>query len=105
MNISKGKNKMAGRDKESQEVMSAAMRYIKSGDRTELETFSLSVLKKADYQLGSRDIGSGYRSAITDRITELEPCSDVIDAKPNFYGLGINFNEAWRRLRRWWKTK
>ena len=96
---------MAGRDKESQEVMSIAMRYVKSGDRSELEKFSLPVLKKADYQLGNRDIGSGYRRAITDRIDELESCSDVIDVKPNFYGLGMNFNEAWRRLCRWWKKK
>ncbi len=85
--------------------MSTAMRYVKSGDRSELEKFSLSVLKKADYQLSNRDIGSGYRRAITDRISELESQSDVIDAKPNFYGFGVNLNEAWRRLRRWWEKK
>jgi hypothetical protein len=96
---------VAARDQESQEVMSAAMRYVKSGDRSELERFSLSVLRKADYQLSNRDSGSGYRRAITDRITELESRTDVIEAKPNFYGLGVNLNEAWRRLRQWWTKK
>ena len=26
---------------------------------------------------------------------------DVIDIKPNFYGLGINLNEGWRRFAKW----
>ena len=62
---------MTQRDSESQEIMAAAMRYVKSGDRTELESYSLSALKKADYQLGDRDINSGYRESIKDLISEL----------------------------------
>ena len=100
---------MAGRDEESQRVMAAAMRYVKSGDRSELEAFSLSVLRKADYQLNDRDNGSGYRAAIKERIAELEPTkeinADVIEIKPNFYGVGINFNEAWRRAWQWLSKK
>ncbi len=99
---------MAARDEESQRVMVAAMRYVKSGDRSELETFSLVVLQKADYQLSGRDDGSGYRNAIKDRITELQSINaqtDVIEIKPSFYGVGVNFNEAWRRVRRWISNK
>jgi len=96
---------MAGRDEESQRVMAAAMRYAKSGDRSELETFSLSVLRKADYQLSDRDSGSGYRAAIKDRITELgrkeERNTDVLEVKPSLYGVSLNLNEAWRRGRGW----
>ncbi|MES9970302.1 MAG: hypothetical protein ABW092_09725 [Candidatus Thiodiazotropha sp.] len=98
---------MAGRDKESQEIMAAAMRFVKSGDRTELETFTLAALKKADYQLGDRDSGSGYRRAIEDLIAERETKSisereeDVIDAKPNFFGFGVNLNALWRRVKKW----
>ena len=106
---SKHKENMAGRDEESQRVMAAAMRYVKSGDRSELETFSLSVLRKADYQLSDRDSGSGYRAAIKDRIAELEPTerkdTDLIEIKPSLYGVTLNFNEGWRRLRRWLSTK
>lgn len=102
---------MAARDQESQEVMSAAMRYVKSGDRSILESFSLPVLRKADYQLGDRDSGSGYRNAIRDRITEIETQErnkasvsrpDIVYLKPNIYGFGINLKEVWRRVRQWW---
>jgi len=35
-----------------------------------------------------------------------ESCSsngtDVVDIKPNFFGLGMNFNEAWRRFKKWY---
>ena len=99
---------MAARDEESQRVMAAAMRYVKSGDRSELETFPLLVLQKADYQLSGRDDGSGYRNAIKDRIAELQPKNfqtNVIEIKPSFYGISFNFNEAWRRVRRWISKK
>ena len=26
---------------------------------------------------------------------------DVVDLKPNFFGLGANLNESWRRFKRW----
>lgn len=105
---------MAGRDEESQKVMAAAMRYVRSGDRSELETFSLPVLRKADYQLSNRDNGSGYRRAIADRIAELESKNEtdtsakqpnVVDIKPSFYGVSINVTELWRRARRWLSKK
>jgi len=27
--------------------------------------------------------------------------TDVVDIKPNFFGLGMNFNEVWRRFKKW----
>lgn len=97
---------MAGRDEESQAIMGAAMSYVKTGDRSTLEPFSLEALKKADYQLSNRDIDSGYRRAIKDLINERESenenKADVVDLKPNFFGLGINLNESWRRIKKWW---
>jgi hypothetical protein len=99
---------MTTRDEESKRVMAAAMRYVKDGNRSGLEAFSLSALQKAHYQLSGRDEGSGYRNAIQDRITELQSTNtpvDVIDVKPNFYGLGVNFNEVWRRMYRWISNK
>ncbi len=99
---------MAGRNAESQAVMGAAMRYVKSGDRSGLESFSLEALKRADYHLSNRDSESGYRRAVSDLIAEREnkndsiKQADVIDVKPNLFGLGINFNEVWRRIKSWW---
>lgn len=31
-----------------------------------------------------------------------ETKTDVVDLKPNFFGLGINLNESWRRVKKWW---
>lgn len=28
--------------------------------------------------------------------------ADLVDVKPNFFGLGLNLNEAWRRFKKWW---
>jgi hypothetical protein len=27
--------------------------------------------------------------------------TDVVDIKPNFYGIGLNLNEAWHRFKKW----
>lgn len=27
--------------------------------------------------------------------------ADLVDIKPNFFGLGVNLNEAWRRFIKW----
>ena len=27
--------------------------------------------------------------------------TDVVDIKPNFFGIGANLNEAWRRFKKW----
>lgn len=92
---------MAGRDKESQAIIGAAMRYVKSGDRSELESFSLQTLKKADYQLSNRDVGSGYRRAIENLINELDVehqmpnQSNIINVKSKRYLFGFNLKETW----------
>ena len=93
---------MGIRDNESQKIIGAAQRYIKTNDRSDLESFSLELLTKANYQLGNRDINSGYRKALSDRIEELKCTNkpnDIIDIKPNFYGIGFNLNEVLRRLK------
>ncbi len=99
---------MSKRNAESREVIGAAQRFIKYGDRSDLEVFSLPILQKTIYQLGNLDIGSGYRNAIEDRIKELTVENDkaiLIEVKPSFYGIGINVNEACRRLMAWLKKK
>ena len=98
---------MSSRYRESQEIIRAATIYAHGGERAELESYSLELLKKADFQLDSRDVHSGYRKAISERISELEHLknkTDIIDVKPNFFGLGINLNEGWRRFK-FWRSK
>jgi len=99
--------------------MSAAMQFVKDGDRTALESFSLAELKKADYQLGRLDLGSGYRKAIEDLITKLqsdktaepEPQNTSTDrpkifgTKLVYHGLSVDFGEIWRRSYTWFSKK
>lgn len=28
---------------------------------------------------------------------------DVIELKPNFYGIGVNLNKGWRRVKSWFR--
>ncbi len=50
-------------------------------------------------ELTSRDIKKIFARAnpITIKLPNIQ--NDIIDIKPNFFGIGINFNEAWRRFR------
>ncbi len=92
---------MVARDEESQAVMGAAMRYLKNGDRSELESFPLSVLKKADYQLSNRDEGSGYRRAIKDLIDELLSANGPDDKSADSERIPIS-NEVQRIVKKSW---
>ncbi len=99
---------MSKRDAESQQVIGAAQRYVKYGDRSALEEFTLPILKKTIYQLGNLDVGAGYRSVIEDRIRELSVENEkatLVNLNPSFYGVGINLSEAWRRAMMWLKKK
>lgn len=95
---------MATRDEQSQKIMAAAMRYVKSGNREELEAFGLGDLQKADYQLGDRDKDSGYRRAIADRIEELRKAESkeptkILEVKPSLYGIKLDVDEGFKQLK------
>lgn len=32
-------------------------------------------------------------------------CDDIVEFKPNFYGIGINLNALWRRIRRYFENR
>lgn len=34
-----------------------------------------------------------------DKSSETRGAADIVEIKPNFYGIGFNFNELWRRIR------
>lgn len=85
-------------DDDSLKVISVAQKFVKSGVREDLESFDLDVLKKANYQLGSRDRDTGWREAIQDRIQEIENLPDIIEAKPNFMGVSIDLKALLKRF-------
>lgn len=94
---------MAQLDEQSWQVVAAAQRYVKTGDPSELRGFSLVILKKAEYQLGERDLNAGWRKAIQDFIAELANAPDVLEVKPEAFGIKLNVNEVLRRVVRWFR--
>jgi hypothetical protein len=80
------------------EVVAASQRYVRSGDSAELDEFDLSALKKADYQLGERDVNAGWRKAIQDSIRDRENAPEIVEIKPSVFGVSIDVAELFRRV-------
>ena len=57
---------------QAQEVVAAFQRYLANNDISEIDEFTLEVLRNADEQLGQKDVGASFRIAIQNRIKELE---------------------------------
>ena len=66
-----------------------------------MREFDVAALKKADYQLGDRDVNAGWRKAIQDFIKEKENSPEVLEVKPEAFGIKLNVNELFKRVRRW----
>jgi len=90
-------------DKESWEIITATQRYVKTGDRSILNTYGLEALKKADYQLGTRDINEGYRRTIRDLIQCIENTPEILEIKPGIFGVNLNINALLKTIKRFWK--
>jgi len=58
--------------KQAQEVVATFQRYLSNNDTSEINNYSLEELRSADEQLGQRDVGSGFRIAIQNKIKDLE---------------------------------
>lgn len=92
---------MAQLDKQSWQVVAAAQRYVKTGDSSEIQEFDIAALKKTDYQLGNNDVNAGWRKAIQDRIAEKENAPEVLEVKPEAFGIKLNLNELLKRALKW----
>lgn len=55
-----------------QEIVAAFQRSFKRDNSEEIEPFSLQDLRQVDEMLGDRDINSGFRLALRNRIKDLE---------------------------------
>ena len=58
------------------EVVTAFQRYDKSGAISEIVLIKLEELRRTDVRLGNRDVNSGFRIALLNRIRDLEAISD-----------------------------
>lgn len=94
---------MSQLDEQSWQVVAAAQRYVRTGDSSEMREFGVAALKKADYQLDDRDVNTGWRKAIQDFIKERENSPEVLEVKPEAFGIKLNVNELFKRAIRWFR--
>jgi len=94
---------MSQLDEQSWQVVVAAQRYVRTGNPSEVREFDVTALKKADYQLGDKDVNTGWRKAIQDFIKEKEDSPEVLEVKPEAFGIKLNVNELFKRALRWFR--
>jgi hypothetical protein len=59
-------------DQQTLEVMAAFQRYVKSRALSEIASYTLEDLRRADEVLGHRDINADFRIALRNRMKEIE---------------------------------
>ena len=66
---------MISEDKK-QEILAAFQANFKRDNSAQIESYSLSELRDADAMLGNRDLNTGFRIALRNRIADLEKGED-----------------------------
>ena len=59
-------------DQRKMEIMAAFQRSVKRDSREEIEAIGLDEVRQADEMLGNRDVDTGWRRAMQNRIKVLE---------------------------------
>lgn len=67
---------------------------------SQLASEQVALLKESN-ELAKRALAEANLRLEQERAWHKANGTDVIDIKPNFFGLGANLNEAWRRLKKW----
>ncbi len=67
---------------------------------SQLASEQVALLKESN-ELAKKTLAEANLRSEQERAWHESNSTDVIDIKPNFFGLGANFNEAWRRLKKW----
>ena len=63
----------------------------------------MALLKESN-ELARKTLAEANHKSEQDKVMHESGGTDVVDVKPNFFGLGLNLNEIWRRVKRW-RTK
>ena len=67
---------------------------------TQLAFEQVALLKKSN-ELATRALNEANLRSEEERALHESNSTNVVDIKPNFFGLGANLNEAWRRFNKW----
>ena len=66
----------------------------------ELASEQVALLKESN-ELAKKAITDANLRSEQERALQESNSTDVVELKPNFFGLSANLNEAWRRFRKW----
>ena len=86
--------------------VSTAKQLMELNQKREKEALIIKAAKNIATQLASEQVAllkesnELARKALAEAKHESNR-TDVVDIKPNFFGLGANLNEAWRRFKKW----
>ena len=67
---------------------------------SQLASEQVALLKEAN-ELARKTLAETNLRSEQERALHESNGTDVVDIKPNFFGLGANLNEAWRRFKKW----
>lgn len=67
---------------------------------TQLASEQVALLKESN-ELARKALAEANLRSEQERASHQSNGTDVVDIKPNFFGLGANLNEAWRRIKKW----
>ena len=67
---------------------------------TQLASEQVALLKESN-ELAKKALTEANLRSEQERALHESNSTDVVDIKPNFFGLGANLNEAWRRFKKW----
>jgi hypothetical protein len=67
---------------------------------TQLASEQIALLKESN-ELARKALAEANLRSEQERALHKSNSTDVVDIKPNFFGLGANLNEAWRRYKKW----
>ena len=71
---------MTARDLKAREIAAAFQSYVKTGDDSSIDSYSIQELRHADEAIGNRDINDSYRLSLRNRIKVLD---DLHEKKQN----------------------
>ena len=58
-------------------------------------------LQKESNELAKKALTEANFRSKQERALHESSSIDVVDMKPNIFGIGVNLNEAWRRIIKW----
>ena len=58
-------------------------------------------LQKESNELVTKALNETNLKSVKERALHESKSTDAVDVKPNFFGVGVNLNEVWRRFKKW----